>query len=143
MSTSKSKWMAGILGVLLTMGCAAPMVYIPDDKPLQPGAPLETSFAMPENIAPRERAAMELTRRGRAHLRRKQSVEAVRVLEKAVNLYPTGGRIYYYLSEAWLMRGNFKKAGNFNRLAELYLGQDDQWQQRIARQRKRISAPGK
>ena len=138
---SKSRWMAGILCTLLTMGCTGPMVYIPDDDPLRPDAPLEASFAVPEDLAPRERAAMELTRRGWTHLKRKQPTEAIRVLEKAVNLYPAGGRIYYYLSEAWLMKGDLKKAGNFNRLAELYSGQDAQWQQRIARQQERIGGP--
>jgi hypothetical protein len=46
-------------------------------------------------------------------LRSNKPDEAVRTLERAVNLHPTNGGNYYYLAEAWLMKGNVRQAREF------------------------------
>ncbi|UCF93816.1 MAG: tetratricopeptide repeat protein [Desulfobacterales bacterium] len=71
-------------------------------------------------------------------LERGQPDDAIRVLEQAINLNTTNGENYYYLAEAWLMKGNLGQAAEFNRLAEIYLEQDPQWSPRVRRQRERI-----
>ena len=125
--------------VFLVMGCAVSSVDIVEEEASLLSTPLEESFIIPEGLPPRQQAAMELTRRGWEHLKKEQPNEAIRLLEKALNLNPTGGQTCYYLSEAWLMNGNSHQAENFNRLAELYLNDDPRWIHRIVRQRDRIA----
>ena len=129
----------GIIGVLLAAGCAVSSVDIVEEDESRLSTPLEESFTIQEGLPPREQAAMELTRRGWEHLKKGQPNEAIRLLEKALNLNPTGGQTCYYLSEAWLMSGDSNQAENFNRLAELYLSDDTHWVHRIIRQRDRIA----
>jgi len=57
-----------------------------------------------------------------------------------LNLNPGNGRNYYYLAEAWLMKGNIGQAMEFNRLAEVYLKDDSEWLHRVIGQRGRIKA---
>ena len=64
--------------------------------------------------------------------------DAIRILERAINLNPTNGQNYYYLSEAWLMKGNFTQAAEFNRLAAIYLEDDDKWLYQARQQKERI-----
>lgn len=64
--------------------------------------------------------------------------DAIRVLERAVNLHPQLGENYFYLAEAWLQKGNPEQASEFNRLAAIYLDADPQWLQRIKNQKTRI-----
>ena len=129
----------GIIGVLVVAGCAVSSVDVVEEEEPLLSAPLAEAFTIPEGLPPREQAAMELTRRGWEHLKKEQPNEAIRVLEKALNLNPAGGQTCYYLSEAWLMSGDPKQAENFNRLAELYLSDNTQWIHRITRQRDRIA----
>ena len=59
-----------------------------------------------------------------------------------MNLNPDNGQNYYYLAEAWLMKGNIGQAEQFNRLAEIYLQDDAEWFQKVILQKKRIAEKG-
>ena len=67
-----------------------------------------------------------------------KSDQAIRVLEQAVSLDPDNGQNYFYLAEAWLMKGVASEAGKFNELAEILLRDDKAWVRRVARQANRI-----
>ncbi len=67
--------------------------------------------------------------------------EAIRILERAVNLAPSDGVNYYYLAEAWRRKGNTARALEFNRLAQLYLGDSPDWQSNLQNQRRAIVSP--
>ena len=82
-------------------------------------------------------ASLQLTEQGRTLLESGQPDDAIRVLERAVGLNPGNGENYYYLSEAWLMKGDRTRAEEFNELAGLYLKEDD-WKTKLEVQRKRI-----
>jgi predicted Zn-dependent protease len=81
---------------------------------------------------------MRLTEQGRILLQSGNPSDAIRVLERAVSLNPTNGQNYYYLSEAWLLKGNPSQAKEFNHLAYLYLKEDPEWLNRVIEQREHI-----
>ena len=87
---------------------------------------------------PREIASLQLTDQGRILLEQGKADEAITVLERALNLYPTNGRNYYYLSEAWLLKNDVLQAKEWNRLAELYLSDDKDWLKKVLDQKARI-----
>jgi len=88
--------------------------------------------------SPREKASLQLTEEGRQLLAEDKPDQAIRLLEQAISLDPDNGRCYYYLAEAWLQKGNFSEAGQFNSLAENYLKKDKGWKTRVANQADRI-----
>lgn len=88
---------------------------------------------------PRVVAALQLTDQGRRLLEDRQPDKAIRVLEQAVSLNPLNGQNFYYLSEAWLMKGSTDQAKEFNQLAEIHLKDDGQWMMRVAKQADRIA----
>jgi tetratricopeptide (TPR) repeat protein len=92
---------------------------------------------------PRVVASLQLTDQGRRLLEDRQPDKAIRVLEQAVSLHPTNGQNYYYLSEAWLMKGSAAQAKEFNLLAEIHLKEDREWMIRVANQADRIAELGK
>ncbi len=63
---------------------------------------------------------------------------AIRTLERAMNLYPQNGQIYFYLAEAWLQKGNIEQAAEYNKTAQIYLRKDPIWAGRLAHQQQRI-----
>ncbi|MBU4463230.1 MAG: tetratricopeptide repeat protein [Proteobacteria bacterium] len=69
--------------------------------------------------------------------------EAIRVLERAISLHSTSGQNYYYLAEAWLLKGNITQARECNRLASLYLEEEPEWRARVMAQRDRIMKRGR
>ena len=87
---------------------------------------------------PRAVAALQLREQARTLLLKNEPDDAIRVLEQAVNLNPTGGQNYYYLSEAWIMKGNLGQASEYNTLAASYLRSDPEWSGRVQEQRERI-----
>jgi tetratricopeptide (TPR) repeat protein len=87
---------------------------------------------------PRAVAALQLREQARTLLLKNQPDDAIRVLEQAVNLNPTAGQNYYYLSEAWLMKRNPGQAREYNSLAASYLQNDPEWKGRVQEQRERI-----
>jgi len=128
-------------------GCAP--AYLSPSPPTQPpetpqveifGETDETPEEAPEKPSPRALAALQLTEQGRMFLEKNQPDDAIGILERALNLNPGNGRNYYYLAEAWLMKGNIGQAMEFNRLAEVYLKDDSEWLHRVIGQRGRIKA---
>lgn len=89
---------------------------------------------------PRMSASLEMTKQGERLLESGRPDDAIRVLEQAVSLDPSNGQSYYYLSEAWLAKGeeNLPQAAQFNRLAGIYLASDDEWMGKVESQRVRI-----
>jgi tetratricopeptide (TPR) repeat protein len=93
-----------------------------------------------KKITPRATAALELTEQGKVLIKRRRPDAAIRALERAMNLYPKDGKIYYYLAEAWLQKGNIGQAAEFNQLARVYLQKDPNWASQIDNQRVRIQS---
>jgi Tfp pilus assembly protein PilF len=89
--------------------------------------------------SPREKASLQLTEEGRQLLAEDKPDQAIRLLEQAISLNPDNGRCHYYLAEAWLQKGNFSEAGQFNRLAENYLKKDKDWKTLVANQADKIA----
>jgi len=112
-------------------------------KPMLKGYPSEadeiTATEEPAEENPRAVASLQLTEQGRRLVEERQPDRAIRVLEQAVSLHPTNGQNYYYLSEAWLMKGSAVQAKEFNQLAEIHLKDDSQWMIRVGRQADRIA----
>ncbi|UCF86119.1 MAG: tetratricopeptide repeat protein [Desulfobacteraceae bacterium] len=88
--------------------------------------------------SPRALASLRLTEQGRMFLENGDLDNAISILERAINLNPSNGQNYYYLSEAWLLKGNASQAKEFNRLAEIHLKEDRRWMRRVSEQRDRI-----
>ncbi len=110
-------------------------------KPILKGEPSEAEEAAEEN--PRVVASLQLTDQGRRLLEDRQPDKAIRVLEQAIGLNPSNGQNYYYLSEAWLLKGSAAQAKEFNHLAEIHLKEDSEWMIRVAQQADRIAELGK
>jgi tetratricopeptide (TPR) repeat protein len=112
-------------------------------KPILKGEPSEAEETTPsEAVAeenPRVVASLQLTDQGRRLVEDGKPDNAIRVLEQAVSLNPTNGQNYYYLAEAWLMKGYASQAREFNQLAEIHLKQDREWIIRVAKQADRIA----
>ncbi|MGD2099261.1 MAG: tetratricopeptide repeat protein [Desulfobacterales bacterium] len=112
-------------------------------KPILEGYPSEgDQITVPEEASeqnPRAVASLQLTEQGRRLLDERQPDRAIRILEQAVSLHPTNGQNYYYLAEAWLMKGFADQAKEFNQLAEIHLKDDHQWMIRVGRQADRIA----
>ena len=83
-------------------------------------------------------ASRHLTEEARRLLETGKPDEAIRTLERAVNLSPTNGQNFYYLSEAWMMKKDIRQAEEFNRLAARYLKDDSMWVARVSQQAERI-----
>jgi predicted Zn-dependent protease len=91
-----------------------------------------------QDDSPRAVASLGLTEQARMLLEGNKPDDAIRTLERAVNLNPSNGRNYYYLAEAWLKKGNPGQAREFNRLAAMYLRDDLDWMERVKTQEKRV-----
>ena len=93
----------------------------------------------PAGPSPRALASLKLTDQGRRHIETGEADSAIRVLEQAISLNPGNGQNYYYLSEAWLMKGFAAEARQFNGLAESHLTGDRDWEKLVTRQAERIT----
>lgn len=138
---SKSfKWLLTLCigGLGLAVASCAPVISTPSPIPSQ-SPPLQTEEPVraPQKPSPRAIAALQLTEQARLFLESDNPDDAIRILERAINLNPTNGQNYYYLSEAWLMKGDIAQATEFNRLAAIYL-EDDEWMYRLMQQRELI-----
>ena len=107
------------------------------EVPAEAEEPVTVEETTKEN--PRVAASLQLTDQGRRLLEDRQPDKAISILEQAVSLHPTNGRNYYYLSEAWLMKGSATPAREFNLLAEIHLKEDHEWMIRVANQADRIA----
>jgi predicted Zn-dependent protease len=132
------------------IGCTFPKPVLPPARSIPPEVkrpeipkstrPEETPRETP---SPRAIASLELLKRGRLLIEAGKPDEAIRYLERAVNLYPGRGENYYYLAEAWLMKGNASQASEYNTLATVHFKGDPEWIKRIAFQKKLIDKIGK
>ncbi|GAB4333396.1 MAG: hypothetical protein Kow0099_05300 [Candidatus Abyssubacteria bacterium] len=129
-----------VVAVVIFSGCASteqpPLICRTDGPQVEaPAEPIEQKSS-------RSLASLELTKEGRALLERGRPDDAISVLERSLGLDPTNGQSYYYLAEAWLLKGNVTQAHEFNRLAGLYLKDNFVWTFRVADQRERIGQAG-
>ena len=96
------------------------------------------SPAQPGKSAPRVVASLKLTEQARLLIESKRPDEAISILEKAMNIDANNGQNYYYLAEAWIIKGNKAQAVEFNRMAGLYLKSDEAWKLKVQQQKGRI-----
>jgi len=136
-----------ILGLLALMSACTPM-HRPQVEPLPPPhppaptiptAPLPKPPAPQVPVDPRHKASLQLSDQGRMLLTQERYDDAIRTLEQAISLYPQNGESYYYMAEAWLAKGSFQQAGEFNRLAGMYLNNPN-WSSRVNKQRSKIDS---
>jgi tetratricopeptide (TPR) repeat protein len=155
-----------LLGCLALAGCAAPSPSRTATRPparpeAPPAGPVQTlppqdaaapaAPSVPGSRPPAERdpdprpvqtpravASLHLTEQAQRLLERGNPDEAIRTLERAVNLNPSRGENYYYLAEAWLLKNNLPQARMFNRLAAQHLPKEAAWRTRVAEQAERI-----
>lgn len=123
---------------LSVSGCAEVMGPPPPLLPQGPPPQEERPARIPESLSPRALASLRLTEQGRLFLEAGKPDEAIRVLERAISLHPISVQNYYYLAEAWLLKGNVTQAQECNRLAILYLEQEPEWRVRVMAQKDRI-----
>mgnify|MGYP002813476013 CR=1 FL=1 len=90
------------------------------------------------DIDARTKAAGEFRQRACKFLEKRKPDDAINLLERAISLDPKEGQNYYHLSRAWLMKGNTAQALEFNNLAGIYLGESDEWNQKVEDQKKSI-----
>ncbi len=147
-STAAIKLQRFILGLfcgLLLFGCMPKTKVGVTDKqtppaPLPAGKPSVPQTPKPDNA--QVLAAEALVEQGRQFLAQGAPDAAIRVLERSVALDSNSGQNYYYLAEAWLVKQNAHQAREFNRLADMHLGRDPDWKNRIDRQNNRIKDLG-
>jgi Tfp pilus assembly protein PilF len=108
--------------ILLFSGCSTPIAH----KETRPSSP-------------REDASAQLTQEGQQLLQAGHYDNAIRLLEQAIGLNPDNGQSYYYLAQAWLQKGVFSEAKEFNSLARIYLQYDKEWLIRVENQANQIS----
>lgn len=109
---------------------AAQAEVVPREEPAEP-AP-----------TPRMVASLQLTEQGKMLLDRNKPDDAIAVFERAIQLNPGSGQNYFYVAEAWIMKGTMDQAREFNSLARMYLAGDTSWMPRVEAQARRIaSAP--
>lgn len=116
-------------------GCAsiATEPSVPTAGHAASGEPSEISS---EN--PRITASLSLTNQGRMMLEQGNAEGAIGIFEQALAVYPANGETCYYLSEAWLEKGDLRQAREFNRLAGMYLEDSRGWRDRLKAQYERI-----
>jgi len=119
-------------------GCSQVASYIPF-FPRQSRTIDKASNTAPGGTDPQASASAELVERGKALLYGGSIDDAISTFERSLTLDPVNGRAYYYLSEAWLLKGNTIQAKEFNRLAGLHLAGDVSWSRPVIEQRERIS----
>lgn len=147
-STAAIKLQRFILGLfcgLFLFGCMPKTKVGVYDKqtppaPLPAGKPSVPQTPKPDNA--QVLAAEALVEQGRQFLAQGAPDAAIRVLERSVALDSNSGQNYYYLAEAWLVKQNAHQAREFNRLADMHLGRDPDWKNRIDRQNDRIKDLG-
>lgn len=139
------RFILGLLFSLLLFGCMPPTKVGVTDKqtppaPLPAGKPSVPQTPRPDNA--QVLASEALVEQGRQLLSQGAPDAAIRVLERSVALDSNSGQNYYYLAEAWLVKQNAHQAREFNRLADMHLGRDPDWKNRIDRQNDRINTLG-
>lgn len=134
-----------LVGILIcSFGCstipsesAPPLEQVQEPRSTVPEAK-ETDHI--NDPAPRTIASLRLTEQARLLIESKRPDEAIRTLERALNIDPQNGQNYYFLAEAWIIKGNKIQALEFNRMAELYLAKDALWMSKVLEQKERIES---
>ena len=103
------------------------------------GCTMQIAHKETRQPSPREKAAFQLTQDGKQLLEEGKTENAIRLLEQAIGLNPDSGQTYYYLARAWLEKGVFSEAKEFNDLAQIYLQDDKQWMIRVKKQADQIT----
>ena len=119
--------------VLTIAGCVKKQVA----QPL-PSAQGQIEPESEQTPDPRALASLQLTDQGRRLVLAGKSDQAIRVLEQAISLNPENGRNYYYLAEAWLLKGVITEAKKFNQLAEIHSKDDPGWMPSVIQQANQI-----
>jgi hypothetical protein len=102
-----------------------------------PESPRKTDRPKPKPT-PQLIASLTLVDQARVLIDSNRPDDAIRLLERAVNLHPQNGQTYYYLAEAWLKKGDILQAGEFHRLAGVYLKYDGDWSSQLKLQEQKI-----
>ncbi len=136
---------------LILSGCAArqPVKIPPDDETVLESSQAdiveegETLYPTEpeEDIqrpTPRDMASQNLMEQALMFLDQNKPDESIRHLERALGISPGRGENYYYLAEAWYMKGNLTQAREYNSLAAIYLKDDARWMERVEEQKRRI-----
>jgi tetratricopeptide (TPR) repeat protein len=89
---------------------------------------------------PRVLASLQITGQGKTLLEKNKPDDAIRTLERAISLDPANGLNYYYLADAWIIKGNYKQAQEVNRLAHIYLNDNVKWNLLVIDQRELIES---
>lgn len=116
----------------------APPEETPSAPEIEPAPPPETTEVPRETPNPRALASLDLSRQAQILIEAGRFDEAIRKLEQAVNLHPGSGENYYYLAEAWRLKGNAAQATAYNNLAEIRFRDDPEWMRRLDVQKQRI-----
>lgn len=116
----------------------APPVYKPLEQKPGLAKPSEQDVPAVQTQNPRLTASLALTAQARQSIENQDADSAIRILERAIVVDPTNGQNYYYLSEAWLMKGNVDQALKFNELAEIHLAAHPRWDGMVSGQKQRI-----
>jgi Tfp pilus assembly protein PilF len=106
--------------IWLFSGC---MTYSPDQPLIFRRSDVSPTGQYRASMTPQDSsmaASLQLTNQGRELLQDNRIDDAVSTLERSINLDPNNAESYYYLAEAWLLKGNLSQAQQFNRLAALY-----------------------
>ena len=98
------------------------------------GCTMQMAHKEAQQSSPREKASIQLTQEGKQLLNEGKTDNAIRLLEQAIGLNPNNGQSYYYLAQAWLKKGIFSEAKEFNNLARVYLQEDKEWMNRVEKQ---------
>jgi hypothetical protein len=113
-------------------------VYPSIEKQTTVSKPTEKDVPASEIQSPRMMASLALTQQARQYIENQDADSAIRILERAVVVDPLNGQNYYYLSEAWLLKGNIDQSVKFNELAEIHLADQPRWVGIVSDQKKRI-----
>lgn len=139
----KNKIVSTLAACLLIFGLAGCVKDRPAREPAAAAEEIDReeqqALRETDQPSPRVLASLKLTDQGRRLVEAGQTDKAIRVLEQAISLNPNNGQNYYYLSEAWLMKGFAAEARQFNGLAESHLAGDKDWEKLVARQAERIT----
>jgi tetratricopeptide (TPR) repeat protein len=134
---------------LAAAGCRSTrMAGRPDAPPKVTGVDIEDSQETEEpeesritEPSSRIRAARDINLKAAGLLDKNKPDAAIDLLERAIAIDPSNGETYYYLSRAWLMKGDKEQAYEFNRLAEIYMEDDGDWHRQVQEQKALIQEP--
>lgn len=80
---------------------------------------------------PKRSASRSLIEEGNSLLKQKDYDKALRLFENAIQVDPENGIAYFYAAKANVLRGKPESALGFLDKAQLLMGHDEKWQQKI------------